>query len=277
VSSAARAVLRVAAAVVLLWLVLVAFIWMFQRQLIYLPDRSTPPLPAGVEEVSFRTADGLELSAWFVPARDPELPVSTVLVTNGNAGHRGHRLPLAQGLAARGHAVLLMDYRGYGGNPGRPSERGLILDARGAHAYLAGRDDVAADRIVHFGESIGSGVAAGVALDDPPTALVLRSPFPSLVHVGRHHYPFLPVGLLLRDRFPTSERLERYDGPVLVIAGGRDSIVPTALSREVAERAGAQYFEIAGVNHNDLALLAGDEFLDAIDTFIRDNLAALDR
>lgn len=255
-----------------LWLLLVFGAWLGQRQLIYLPDRSTPRLPAlrGLEQVSYTTRDGLELNGWFLPAVGGP-PCSTIIVSNGNAGHRGDRLPLAEGLAARGHAVLLSDYRGYGGNPGSPKESGLIDDLSAAVQHAAGRADVDPARLVYFGESLGSGVAAAVAAERPPAALVLRSPFPELADVAQSHYWFLPVGLLLRDRFDTQAHLERYAGPTMVIAGGADSIVPTRLSRQVAERSGATYREIPGAGHNDAALLDGTVFLDAMDAFLREN------
>lgn len=249
------------------WLLLVVLAALFQRQLIYLPDTSSPVRPDDVEPVTLTTADGLELTAWFVTPPDP---VATVLVTPGNAGHRGLRLPLARGLVERGHAVLLLDYRGYGGNPGRPSEAGLLADARAARAYLEQRDGVPPDRLAYLGESIGTGVAAALAAEAPPAALVLRSPFPELADVGRAAYPFLPVGTLLRERFPVRDHLEGYDGPVLVVAGAVDTIVPTALSRQVAEAAGAELVLVEGVDHNDRGLLAGERYLDAVDRHLRD-------
>ncbi|MEX0832172.1 MAG: alpha/beta hydrolase [Nitriliruptoraceae bacterium] len=191
-------------------------------------------------------------------------------MANGNAGNRAHRLLLAEGLRNRGHAVLLFDYRGYGDNPGRPSEAGVVADARAAVDFLRARDDVDAERIVYLGESLGSAVVAAVAVEQPPAALVLRSPFPSLVEVARQHYPFLPVRTLLRERHPTVEHLERYAGPTLVVAGERDRIIPPRLSREVADSAGASYLKIPETGHNDRALLDGDIFLDGVDAFVRD-------
>lgn len=249
--------------------VLVGVLWLFQRQLVFLPDRSSPPTPADATAVTVTTDDGLDLDAWFLAPDEP--PVATVLVLNGNAGNRGHRLPLARGLVERGHAVLLLDYRGYGGNPGRPSEAGLIADARAAHAHLAARADVDPATIVHLGESIGSGVAAGVAVDDPPAALVLRSPFPRLSDVAREHYGSL--GALVRDTFETSARLGAVDAPVLVVAGDADRIVPAELSREVARDADTELLVVEGADHNDAVFLDGGEFLDEVDRFVR---AALD-
>jgi uncharacterized protein len=263
-----RTVLAMLGIVAGVWLVLVVAAWGLQRQIIYLPDAADPgaPLHDGVEEVVFTTADGLELTAWFYAADDAE---STILATPGNAGNRALRDPLAQGLVRRGHAVLLLEYRGYGGNPGRPHEDGLVADAVAARDHLAAREDVDEETLVYLGESIGTGVAAALAATEPPAALVLRSPFPDLAQVGRGHYPFLPVRTLLRERFETADHLERYPGPLLVIAGGRDSIVPPDLSRRVAQEAGGRYLELDGVDHNDRDLLDGDEYLDAVDRFVR--------
>src|SRR5690606_30697375 len=177
--------------------------------------------------VAFHTADDLRLEGWFVsPGAAPT--GQTIVVFNGNGGNRAYRAPLAAVLARAGHAVLLFDYRGYGGNPGLPSERGLLRDARAAVDAVASRPDVDPSRIVYFGESIGTGVAVQLAVERPPHALILRSPFTSLVELGRHHYPFLPVGWLARDRFDSMARIAHVRSPLLVIAGTADRIVPYA-------------------------------------------------
>ena len=133
------------------------------RRLIYFPNASVPPidqvLPAG-EEIAFTTADGLRIAAWFVPGQGNR--TAAVLVLHGNGGNRADRAPLAAALAARGYAVLLSDYRGYGHNPGKPSEEGLAADARAAQAWLRSQASVDPDRIVFFGESLGSGVAVHI-------------------------------------------------------------------------------------------------------------------
>lgn len=249
------------------WLVVVLLAAVFQRQLLYLPDRASPLPPADVEEVVVTTEDGLELVAWFLT---PDIePVTTILMAPGNAGNRAGRVPMARALNERGHAVLLLEYRGYGGNPGRPSEAGLLADARAARDHLAARADVEVARIAYLGESIGSAVVAALAVERPPAALVLRSPFPELADVGRAAYPFLPIRTLLRDRHPTSDHLGGYDGPVLVVAGAADRIVPSELSREVAQGAAATFVEVPAAGHNDAALSVGGRFLTAVDTHLR--------
>lgn len=271
IATLARVGVIVVLVVAAVWLALVVPAAVFQRQLIHLPDTSVPPLPDGVDEVMLTTSDGLRLTAWFVPSTHP---VATVLLAPGNAGNRGARLDQARALSQRGFSVLLVDYRGYGGNPGSPSEAGMLDDLRAAVAHLQDRDDVDPERIVYYGESLGTAVAAALAVEHPPVAVVLRSPFPELADVGQVAYPYLPVRTLLRDRFHTQEYLGSYDGPVLVIAGSQDTLVPTELSIEVAQRAGATLVLVEGANHNDAALFVGQELLDAVTAHVHEALGA---
>ena len=254
--------------------VFLALIWTMQRRLIYFATSGVPtPAEIGltdVEQVTFETTDGLRLSGWFVAASGTS-PRVTVVVFHGNAGNRGHRGPLAAALHRSGLQVLLLDYRGYGGNPGAPTEDGLAADSRAARAYLAGRPDVDPSRIVYFGESLGTAVAIALAVEHPPAALVLRSPFTSMTDVGLHHYPFLPVRLLLRDRFAAIDRIQRIRAPLLVIAGGHDRIVPVENSRRLYDAAAAPktLLVLSGADHNDYALLAGEEMVRAIVRFLQ--------
>lgn len=248
-----------------------AMVWIFQRKLIYLPDPRAPSLataPSETEEVTYLTSDGLELTAWFVSAPSAR---ATVVVFPGNAGNRAARVPLAVALTDRGLSTLLVDYRGYGGNPGSPTEEALVADAAAAVGSLMNRPDVDPERLVYFGESLGAGVAVSLARTHPPAVLILRSPFTSLGDVGSHHYPWLPVSMLLRDRFPNVETIRQLDIPLLVVAGSADEIIPTEQSRAVYEASGApkEVVIVDDANHNDFALLAGDELLAEVDAFVR--------
>jgi fermentation-respiration switch protein FrsA (DUF1100 family) len=255
------------------WLAIVLVAWIFQRRMIYLPITGVvPPASAffpDVEECSFETEDGVRLGGWFIPARGSS-GGAAVLVFNGNAGDRSFRSPLATVLSRAGLSVMLFDYRGYGGNPGSPSEAGLIADARAARACLLSRPGVRADRIVYFGESLGCAVAVALAVEQPPAALVLRSPFASMVSLGRTHYPFLPVGLLLRDRFNSRRRVTRLSCPVLVLAGERDAIVPIGESEKLYDAASEpkRLVVIPGADHNDEALLIGERLIEETLEFI---------
>jgi fermentation-respiration switch protein FrsA (DUF1100 family) len=253
---------------------LVLLAWRFQRRLIYLPfPQNVPPveavLPDG-REIVLRTEDALDLKAWFLPAARGRARAA-VLLCNGNAGHRGFRAPLAQALSTAGLEVLLFDYRGYGGNPGSPSEEGLLADARSARRWLLDHG-ARPDRLVYFGESLGSGVAVMLAAEAAPAALILRSPFPSLAAVGRRHYPFLPVQTLLRDRYASIEQIGLLSAPLLVILGERDTIIPADLSRELFEaaREPKRLVSIAGADHNDFELLAGEQLVEEALRFLEE-------
>lgn len=253
---------------ILLVVVLVVVLSMLQRSLIYFPDTRAVPQAAavlpGARDVVLRTDDGLELGAWLVPAaggRDRDLGV---LYAPGNGGNRAGRAGLAQELSRSGFTVLLMDYRGYGGNPGSPSEEGLAADALAAARVLED-EGYPADRTIYLGESLGTGVVAALAARRPPAGMVLRSPFTELADVGAHHYPWVPVRLLLRDRFPVLEHVRDSAVPVTVVRGVEDSVIPTGLSHRVADAAGGLVEEVvlAGVDHNDPAMF-GPSVADAV-------------
>ena len=248
---------------------LLALVWSQQRRLIYFPSRGPVPPAAAVlpngQDVVLETDDGIRLGAWYfpVPGGGP-----AVLVCNGNGGDRSGRVELAAALNRMGLSVLLFDYRGYGANPGKPSEDGTAADARAAQAWLAAQPGV--EKIVYFGESLGAAVAVGLAVERPPAALILRSPFTSLPDVGAMHYPWLPVRLLLTDRYPSIDRIGSVHVPVMVIAGDRDDIVPETLSRRLYDAANEpkRYVLVPGAGHNDPELLDGRQMLDSIDGFL---------
>ncbi|MGI8574028.1 MAG: alpha/beta hydrolase [Egibacteraceae bacterium] len=265
--SAGRRIRRVLLAVTVVVLLGVVMVSM-QRRLIYFPAGAPPPVEQVLPEatqVAITTEDGLELAAWHLPAGP-----TAVMVLPGNAGNREGRVPLARALADAGLSVLLVDYRGYGGNPGRPSETGLAADARAALAWLDGQPGV--EHIVVFGESIGAAVAVGLAVERATAALVLRSPFTSLGDVARLHYGPVP-DWLLRDRYPSLERVGKVSAPLLVVAGDADEIVPLSVSRRLFEAAQEpkRFVTLAGTGHNDAALLDGPKLMQAVTAFLADH------
>jgi fermentation-respiration switch protein FrsA (DUF1100 family) len=263
---------RLAVAVAIVALVasgLLALVGSQQRRLIYFPSPGPVPpaatmLPNG-QDVVLEADDGIRLGASYfpVPGGGP-----AVLVCDGNGGDRSGRVELAAALNRIGLSVLLFDYRGYGGNPGKPSEDGTAADARAARAWLGAQPGV--EKIVYFGESLGAAVAVGLAVETSPAALVLRSPFTSLPDVGAMHYPWLPVRWLLTDRYPSIDRISSVHVPVMVIAGDRDDIVPESLSRRLYEAANEpkRYLVVPGAGHNDPALVDGPQMIAEIQGFL---------
>ncbi len=215
------------------------------------------------------TADGLELAAWYLPASGG----TAAVLCNGNAGNRADRLPLSAGLQRRGVGVLSMDYRGYGGNPGAPEENGLIADAQAAAEHLAARPGTS--RLVYFGESLGAAVLIGLAERREPAALVLRSPFTSLLDVARAHLPLIPKGMI-DDRWDSIGRIASIDVPVLVLAGTADTVVPYAQSVRLFEAAPGpkRLITLEGADHNDPALTFGARLIDETARFLADVLGA---
>jgi pimeloyl-ACP methyl ester carboxylesterase len=241
-----------------------------QRRLIYFPDASPVPPAADVidaaRDVTLHTSDGLELQAWFVPAPSQMRSRGglAVLFAPGNGGNRLSRAGFALELMRRGFAVLLMDYRGYGGNPGSPSEGGLFADALAAADALV-ELGYPPERTIYFGESLGTGVVAALQQQRPPAGMVMRSPFTELADVGSHHYPWLPVRALLTDRFPVLEEVKASEVPLTVVYGDRDSVVPRRLSAHVAAAAATLVEElvIEGADHND-PVMFGARVADAV-------------
>lgn len=244
-------------------------VFFLQRSMLYHPSGEAV-LPSelvypGLSEVEVQTEDGVRLLAWYWPNESG----AAILVLHGNAGNRSGRLQLMRRLHKRGFSVMVPDYRGFGGSEGSPSEEGLLLDAAASARWLAknnGRD------IVYFGESLGTGVAVALAREQPPRALVLQSPFDSMVSAGQHHYPYLPVSWLLLDRYKSDEIIGRVRCPILFLHGERDQIVPYELGRALYERAREpkRWVGEPKAGHNDLRSVMGDRFYDEIESFLAD-------
>jgi uncharacterized protein len=249
------------------YLAVLAWMFVYQRQLQYFPDRSRPQLAGlrqlGVREVSLRTADGLALLAWYLPPGEGR-PV--ILYCHGNGGHIGYRADRVPPFAGARLGILLLEYRGYGGNPGRPSEAGLFADAAAALDFL--RDQgVPPSRIVLYGESLGTGVAVHLAAQQQFGGLVLENPFTSVAAVAQYHYPFVPAAWLTRDRYDSLSRIGRVTAPILMLQGARDAVVPARFGRALFDAAPGpkQMWTAATAGHEDLARSGG---LDATLAFI---------
>jgi fermentation-respiration switch protein FrsA (DUF1100 family) len=234
---------------------IVGGMYFLQRSLMYFPSQDLgTPAANGVPElevVRLRTDDGLDLVAWYKPPAEADGVV--VVYFHGNGGHIGHRAAKTRGFTRAGHGLLLVSYRGYGGNPGKPTEAGLFADARAAYAFLSEKG-VAPGRIAIVGESLGSGAAVYLATEREIGALMLEAPFTSAGDVGQRAYPILPVKLLIKDPFDSLSRIGRVTAPLLVVHGERDEVVPVALGRHLFEAAGEPKEGIfpATARHNDL-------------------------
>jgi fermentation-respiration switch protein FrsA (DUF1100 family) len=246
------------ATVIGVYIVFVAALYVFQRNLMYHPD-SMVPFPAGsgvseMEVVGLVTDDGLRLLAWYRPAEEER---ATLVYFHGNAGHIGTRGDKVRPYLDAGLGVLLVSYRGYAGNPGSPTEEGLYADGRAALGFLAERG-IGPAGVVLYGESLGSGVAVDVAhrqaAIEPVAGVILESPFSSIADVAQTRYPFVPARWLVRDHFDSVAKIATISAPLLILHGGRDRVVPLRFGRRLSTAAVQpkenRWFDEAG--HNDL-------------------------
>jgi len=237
------------------YVVLVGAVFVMQRSLLYPAGRQQPDLAAAgvpqMVEVVTRTADGLDLVHWYRPPSDPGKPV--LVVFHGNAGNIGDRVPKLETLFEAGFGILLTGYRGYGGNPGRPTEADLTADAGLVLDWLAGQG-VAPERTVLYGESLGTGIAVKMAVERPVAAVVLESPYTSIAELAQAHYWYLPAGWLVLDKWRSQEVIERITAPLLVVHGTRDRTVPLRYGRRIFEAAPEpkEFLIVEGAAHNDL-------------------------
>jgi fermentation-respiration switch protein FrsA (DUF1100 family) len=235
------------------YLGLAALMFFAQRALMYFPETvCTAPAAAGfpqAEEVVLDTADGERVIVWHVPPRG-EQPV--VLYFHGNGGALQHRVPRFRKLVADGIGLVALSYRGYAGSTGRPSETGLIIDARAAYDFAASRYPAA--RIALWGESLGTGVAVALAAEKPVARVMLDAPFTSTVDVASAVYWFLPVRVLMKDPFRSDERIGKVAAPVLIMHGERDTIVPIAFGERLYAMITAhkRFERFPEGGHNDL-------------------------
>ncbi|WP_221249803.1 alpha/beta hydrolase [Desulfuromonas versatilis] len=235
------------------------------HQFVFFPEAHLVATPAlydlPFEEVFYPTADGETIHGWLVPG-DPERPL--VLFCHGNAGNISHRLDnLRLFHRLLGLSVFIFDYRGYGKSSGKASEEGTYADARGALAWLQQRG-WQPQRMIYFGRSLGAGVAVQLALEQPPGALVLETPFPSIAAMGWRHNPilYLLLGWALDARYDSFNKLARIHVPLLMFQGDRDHIVPEKMARGLFERANQPktFHLIRGAGHNDTYEAGGEAY-----------------
>lgn len=245
----------IAVVVAVAYTALVALLFIFQRSLLYHPASTAPsPAESGVAEmqvVALRTEDDLTLEAWYAPP--PAADGLVVVYFCGNAGHIGYRAFKIRLLLDAGFGVLLVGYRGFGGNPGHPTEAGLYADGRAALRFLADQG-VDPAGIALYGESLGSGVAVRMASEQaasiPVAAVVLETPYTSIADVAARHYPLVPTRWLLRDRFDALSIIDVIRAPLLVFHAEDDGIIPIGLARRLFDAAAppkeARWFAAGG-------------------------------
>ncbi len=233
------------------YLGLVLALYVFQRKLQYHPfkDQIAPTFYnlTEVHQVSFDTKDGESIQAWYGPSKGGR---PTVLYFHGNAEAIQHRWERVKLFIDHGYGILIVSWRGYAGSTGTPTETGLKLDATAALRFLELKG-IEPDNLIYFGESLGSGVAVPLAVQKPPAAIVLDSPFTSAADVGQHTYWFVPTALLMSDKFDNMAHAGSVVSPVFVFHGDADTIVPQKFGIALFEafKIPKEFVSLPGVGH----------------------------
>jgi uncharacterized protein len=222
----------IAILLICLYIGFAAILYFAQRSMMYFPETiHTTPAAAGLpeaEEVALTASDGVNSLAWHVPPRDRK-PV--IFYFHGNGGALRYRLERFHRLIGDGNGLVALEYRGYGGLTGSPTEAGLIADAEAAYTFAVAR--YPAQQLALWGESLGSGVAVALAAEKPVGRLILEAPFTSAAAVGAIRYWYMPVGLLMKDQFRSDERIGKITVPVLILHGVKDRVVPFAMGERM--------------------------------------------
>ncbi|MEM7620257.1 MAG: alpha/beta hydrolase [Pseudomonadota bacterium] len=212
-------------------------IYLVQRRLIYIPDTTyLKPAQVGlanIKEITLKTPDNQSLVSWYVKARKGQ---PTLLYFHGNAGNilnRKERIALYQ---SHGFGVFILGYRGYGASSGKPTEQHLITDGGIAYEWLI-EQGVRAKEVILYGESLGTGVAVQLASQKQVKAVILETPYASLVEIGARQYPFLPVNLLMKDRYESIKFITKINAPLLILHGQRDNLIPVQSAQKLFEAA----------------------------------------
>jgi pimeloyl-ACP methyl ester carboxylesterase len=256
------------------WLILIAALvlgvpawaWLTQESMLFFPQpvASTAHLPARASPLEVVAADGTHLRGWIV--KGAAAPAPTVIYFGGNAEEVSWTISDAHW--PRQWTIVGVNYRGYGTSEGKPGQPALTADALAIYDAVVKRDDVDPRRIVVFGRSLGTAIAAHLAARRLAAGAILVSPYDSMTAIGQLHYPWLPVSLLLRHRFDAIPDAKRNAMPMLAIVGGSDSIIPANRSRALFDAwAGPKnWLVVPGAGHNDLG--RDDGFWQAVAGFL---------
>jgi fermentation-respiration switch protein FrsA (DUF1100 family) len=236
------------------YLLLVGWFFAMQRSLLYYPSHRNVALseahanPA-FREVPVKTADGIGLKAWYAPSTSPPC---TIVFFHGNADSLYTAAQIADPYIAAGYGFLLAEYRGYSGLPGKPTEKGLYEDARTYVQYLAAQG-VPNQNVILFGHSLGTGVATEMAKEFRVGGLMLLAPYKSIPAVARSHFPFLPVSLIVLDRYENDGKIADVHTPLLIASGSIDDVIPPSQGKDlyVLAKEPKEFHSIAGRGHND--------------------------
>ena len=228
-----RIFLYVFLSLIILYLSICAYMYIFQRNFLYHPYKNNylrgEKLNAEIKEIFIPSTEGITLKSWFY--KNPNNKY-TVLFFHGNAGELGNRIYKLNELKNLNLNYLIISWRGFSGNKGSPTEQGLYNDAKSAVEWLE-KNNIKKNKIILYGESLGTGVAVEVGQNQDFAGIILESPYTSIVDAAKIYYPYLPVDLILKDKYLSLKKIKNINSPVLLMHGGADIIIPIAMGKKL--------------------------------------------
>ena len=251
---------------ILIYFVITVVVYFFQRKLLYhpfSPQITGKGLIHNFETINFKTSDNFELKGWFHLKNSNK---KTILFLHGNAGNLDNRIDKLNFLGNMDINFLIISWRGYSGNPGNPSETGLYKDALGGIEWL-NKKGISNDRIILYGESLGTAIATEVAQNENFAGIILEAPFTSMVDMGQKIYPIFPVKFLLKDKYESKNKIKNIKSPILVLHGRKDKIVPFYMGEKIFEMANSPKFKYF-TDLDDHMMNFDEKLVNEIDLFI---------
>ena len=242
--------------------------YLFQRNLLYHPTENNyfgDQLTVSIDKVKIKTQDNIELMSWYHSKNLTDY--KTILFLHGNAGSLENRIHKINHFKDMNVNFLLISWRGFSGNKGKPTEEGLYQDARSAVAWLKSKD-ISENNIIIYGESLGTGVATEIAQNKNFGGIILESPFTSMIDAGKDKYPYLPVRLLLKDKYESDKKIKNIKSPILIMHGKVDNIVPFHMGKRMYELANQpKYFYFS--EYDDHMMEYNEKLLKALKDFVK--------
>ena len=252
---------------IIAYLVLLIFIYFYQRNLLYLPSENNyqnDKIQFSYEEIFIKVDDKITLKSWLINKDFKEF--KTLVLFHGNAGDLSNRIYKLNELNKLDINILLISWRGFSGNKGSPTEKNLYEDAEAAIKWL-NEKKVENNQIILYGESLGSGVAVEIGKKNNFNGIILESPFTSVENSAKIYYPYLPVKFLLKDRYDSINKIDKIRTPILIMHGKKDDIIPFSMGKELFEKANNpkySYFTLDDVHMMEF----NDQLLKNIKNFI---------
>ena len=254
--------------VVLVYFLVTLGLYIFQRDLLYHPVENNyygDKLSVNIEKVNITTDDNIDLLAWY---HNKDIKkYKTILFFHGNAGSLENRIHKINHFKDMNINFILLAWRGFSGNKGKPTEQGLYQDARSAVKWLINQG-VTEENIIIYGESLGTGVATEIAQNKNFAGVILESPFTSMIDLGKKYYPIFPVKLLLKDKYESEKKIKNLKSPLLVMHGKKDKIVPFYMGKKIFDMANNPKFNYF-TEMDDHMMNYDENLINEIDLFIR--------